>query len=480
MAPDAWTPEWAAATLGHPPRRVLEIGPRVRGPLPMFRDAQEVVVRTALDPETERGGPWDVVVLDGALERERWDRWMLQRLHRAMAGGAILLVIADHLWDLGSAAGFTYVASRGLRQVRRRLARRGAIPIADRSAFRGRRYAPQALAAMVAGVGFEVMEVTLAGHGWPRPVAALLGPLALRTASRVVLGAKRVPSLWGEGRPFPPAGSVESHFRSTHAAPLAERERWARQLGRTEPARPLDVPALAAGGVVVFSPHPDDEVIGCGGTLLEVASRGGAVTIVQVTDGSDSAAFITEPDAIRRRIRLDEAQRVAQGLGARELVCLRADNQDLRASAELAAAFRDVLVRTRPGTVFAPSFIDIHPDHQTVLRLLGMAMRDLPPPLPDVALYEVWSLVPHSVVHDVSRWMPRLEELLLEYETALKVDDYVHMVAERLLFHSLAHRRRPGYLEGFEMHSGPRFLELCETRFGSGTVKISVPGPVRG
>ena len=85
--------------------------------------------------------------------------------------------------------------------------------------------------------------------------------------------------------------------------------------------------------------------------------------------------------------------------------------------------------------------------------------------LPDVALYEVWSLVAPTHVRDVGAHIGRIEELLLAYETALKVDDYVHLVAERLLFNSFEHRARPGYLEAFEVISGARFLEHARAHF---------------
>jgi LmbE family N-acetylglucosaminyl deacetylase len=164
---------------------------------------------------------------------------------------------------------------------------------------------------------------------------------------------------------------------------------------------------------------------------------------------------------------LDEAARVARGLAARELICLRADNRALRPTPELKDRFREALQRSRPGTVFAPSFTDIHPDHQTVLRLLAEALASGSPPLPDVALYEVWSLVTPTHVHDVSARITDIEALLLDYVTALKIDDYVHLVAERLLFNSLEYRRQRGYAEAFEILPGERFLELASAHFGS-------------
>jgi len=40
--------------------------------------------------------------------------------------------------------------------------------------------------------------------------------------------------------------------------------------------------------VVVVSPHPDDEVLACGGLLALHARRGGEVMVVAVTDGEAS------------------------------------------------------------------------------------------------------------------------------------------------------------------------------------------------
>jgi len=396
-------------------------------------------------------GPWDVVCVAGVLERERWDRWFVQRVHRSMATGGRLVLEVPNLLDVWSPAGLAYLASRVERQVRRRVAPRTAIPQADRSAFAGRRYLPAALAAMVSSVGFEIEAAEMIG-------APPLGGLGRRTARAIRITARRQPSLWGPERPFPDRGAVLAGYASRHAETLSRRDARRRALGSGGAVQPVDIQDWVRRGALVFSPHPDDEVIGCGGTLLDVAARGGTVTVVQVTDGSDSAAFIDEPESVRRQVRLDEAAGVARHLGARELVCLRADNRALRATPELRAAFRDALEKARAGVVFAPSFTDIHPDHQTVLRLLADALREMPGERPDVALYEVWSLVSPTHVHPVDGRIQEIEALLLDYWTALKIDDYVHLVAERLLYNACEYGGGPGYLECFEVHAPSRFL----------------------
>ncbi len=37
---------------------------------------------------------------------------------------------------------------------------------------------------------------------------------------------------------------------------------------------------------LVFSPHPDDESLGCGGTIIKKKSLGARVKLVHMTDGS--------------------------------------------------------------------------------------------------------------------------------------------------------------------------------------------------
>lgn len=52
--------------------------------------------------------------------------------------------------------------------------------------------------------------------------------------------------------------------------------------------RPLDL--TLARKVLVFSPHPDDETLGCGGTLARLAQMC-PVKVALVTDGSGAGGF---------------------------------------------------------------------------------------------------------------------------------------------------------------------------------------------
>ncbi len=49
---------------------------------------------------------------------------------------------------------------------------------------------------------------------------------------------------------------------------------------------------IRSESIVVFAPHPDDEVIGCAGIIMQALARGAHVKVVDITsgDGFDAAA----------------------------------------------------------------------------------------------------------------------------------------------------------------------------------------------
>jgi LmbE family N-acetylglucosaminyl deacetylase len=136
------------------------------------------------------------------------------------------------------------------------------------------------------------------------------------------------------------------------------------------------------GPVVVVAPHPDDEVLGCGGLLRACHGEGRPTAVVHITCSSEerrsearaAAAVLGVDDG--RELGLPEGQ-VAAGPGEAQL--LRAALEELKAE-----------------TVLMPAFEDRHPDHRASHRLLAAALAELQREAPDhcprvVATYEGFS-----------------------------------------------------------------------------------------
>lgn len=126
--------------------------------------------------------------------------------------------------------------------------------------------------------------------------------------------------------------------------------------------------------VLVVAPHPDDEV-GCGGTLLLHRRAGDTVHLVHVTDGRRSHAGGLGRDEMADR-RREEAAAAASvlGLAGAEWLGLREGEWEESA---LVPALQDVVRRTTPQIVYAPSRVDFHPEHVRVARCLARAIAGL-------------------------------------------------------------------------------------------------------
>ena len=119
---------------------------------------------------------------------------------------------------------------------------------------------------------------------------------------------------------------------------------------------------------VVAAPHPDDEILGVGGTLASLSTLGRVVVVVAVTDGEASHPDSSAVDrASLAEQRTGESVRALADLGVDAGSRLRLRQPDGAVDeTDLADTLADLL---RPGDwCFATWRGDGHPDHETVGR----------------------------------------------------------------------------------------------------------------
>lgn len=138
----------------------------------------------------------------------------------------------------------------------------------------------------------------------------------------------------------------------------------------------LALPALSLSPpprrVVLLAPHPDDEVLACGGLLALLASAGTAIHLVAVTDGeaSNPGGSVSPAELAARRRMESTTALAALGLPA-ALPVTRLGRPD-GGSASLQEPVEQALsgpVRLDSGDwLLAPWTGDGHPDHEAVGR----------------------------------------------------------------------------------------------------------------
>jgi bacillithiol biosynthesis deacetylase BshB1 len=118
--------------------------------------------------------------------------------------------------------------------------------------------------------------------------------------------------------------------------------------------------------ILVVAPHPDDAELGMAGAILQFKSEGLRVGILDLTDGEP-----TPHGSLEVRAKETTAATAILGIDWRENLGLpnRSLEPTLAARHQLAAVFR----RTRPRWLFAPYWVDAHPDHVAATQLVEAA-----------------------------------------------------------------------------------------------------------
>jgi len=140
---------------------------------------------------------------------------------------------------------------------------------------------------------------------------------------------------------------------------------------RTQRRGPDATAAMVPGSLMVFAPHPDDDVLGCGVLIMRKLEAGIAVHVVIATDGARShGEDLIQPQRLAA-LRREEAIEAARRLGLTEHDVTFLDHSDgaLRESQpRLEREIQALLSEHNPEVVVVSSLHDAHPDHQALSR----------------------------------------------------------------------------------------------------------------
>src|SRR5262245_61629908 len=180
--------------------------------------------------------------------------------------------------------------------------------------------------------------------------------------------------------------------------------------------------------VLVLAPHPDDEAIGCGGSLCQHAAKGDRVTVVFLTSGELGLKHLPREKAWAIRER--EAKAAGKILGVGRLHFLRQPDWTLGENIKPAArALRPLLSAAKASLIYVPHEGEWHPDHQAALPVLRAALRGWQGTLPEVRAYEVWTpLATHDHVANIGRVLSRKLRALRAHRSQLEEYDYERAV----------------------------------------------------
>jgi LmbE family N-acetylglucosaminyl deacetylase len=180
----------------------------------------------------------------------------------------------------------------------------------------------------------------------------------------------------------------------------------------------LSVPAR----VLVIAPHPDDDILGCGGTIFKLA-RTADVCVVLVTDGSGAGELPTGTD----RVRQGEFESALALLGVTDLKYLAQPDGFFESNERLREALIDILIDFAPDWILYPALFDYHRDHVLISEFVFNTACSISR---GSTLIEYETSAPLQATHvvDITDVYSSKIAALGRHETALACGDYARAI----------------------------------------------------
>ena len=142
--------------------------------------------------------------------------------------------------------------------------------------------------------------------------------------------------------------------------------------------------------VLVVAAHPDDEVLGCGGTLLKHKAAGDEIAWLITTRISENEMFTSERVEERRL----EIERVAEMLGIKEVFKFDFDTMTLTTETliRMVPQVSEVFSKFQPEVIYVMNRSDAHSDHRITFDAVVACTKSFRYPyVKRVLMYEILS-----------------------------------------------------------------------------------------
>lgn len=172
---------------------------------------------------------------------------------------------------------------------------------------------------------------------------------------------------------------------------IDNKEKW------TALARPVLIRKDFIGNTIVIAPHPDDESLGCGGTIALLKKAGSSVKIIFVSDGSLSHPNSKKyPAPLLVQLREKEALSAAKILGLNSDDCYFMRLKDGAVPGKKENDFKaavltmmQLLTFLNAENILLPWKNDPHKDHKACWQIVNKAIREINKPI-NLWHYLVW------------------------------------------------------------------------------------------
>jgi LmbE family N-acetylglucosaminyl deacetylase len=229
---------------------------------------------------------------------------------------------------------------------------------------------------------------------------------------------------------------------------------------RRSDSEPRAIDEFTSEAVLVLAPHPDDEVIGPGGTIRRHVLAGAQVQPVILTDGKWGGY---DPDGSLVGRRKEESRRAAEILGTRAPIFLDEPDGELADGARVVDKLLEIFRQARTKYVYLPALTDEHHDHwaaNCILKSLLAKMNE--GERPAIRGYEIWTPAPANRLVDITAIAELKRQAIAAFESQVSTYDYAGAILGLNHYRALRKLRGHGFAEGLMEMTPAEFEHYIE------------------
>tara|TARA_Y100000994_G_scaffold116979_2_gene95993 strand:- start:9679 stop:10566 length:888 start_codon:yes stop_codon:yes gene_type:complete len=220
-----------------------------------------------------------------------------------------------------------------------------------------------------------------------------------------------------------------------------------------------------ASNILIFAPHQDDDIIGCGGTILNSLAKEINVSVVYMMDGiSPKIQDIKRSEMLH--VRNAEAKQVWSHLNNHNPMFL---NIPTRSNSVETKKYIHKIVEILNGfdgeCIFLPYFLDAPLDHQRATFLIWKALKNSRSnALREIWLYQVNTMISPNIAIDITDVESKKFELMGMWESQNQAFNYQHRTrglnAANSVYTMFSIKHDQPYVELFHVTSPTNFINL--------------------
>ena len=151
---------------------------------------------------------------------------------------------------------------------------------------------------------------------------------------------------------------------------------------------------------LVIAPHPDDELLGPGGTLLRKAAEGVEIGLLVITSASKLAGWSKADEENRQKAILTVREGLNINLSNYFNLNLPSTQLDTLPFGGIIQSISEVLNTFKPQELLIPHEYDIHTDHKITFMAVAAAAKVFRTPyIKRILSYETISETDHTLSH---------------------------------------------------------------------------------